>query len=68
VVGEAIYLPSTMLENETLELKVPITNNSTMPVEHVTYQITDSEGNLVKEGSPYLSIASGHEGWLNVYR
>lgn len=65
-VGQAVYLPSALLENETIEVKVPFTNNSTLPIERVNYRVTDSNGILIKEGTPAASVGSGEEGWATV--
>ena len=66
VVGEAIYLPSTLVTEEPIELKVPFTNHSIYPVQQVTYRITDLQGRLVMDGTLQVSVGAGEEGWATI--
>lgn len=66
VTGTVLYLPSSLLDNETPEIKVPFTNHSLFPVSEVTYRVSDSNGNLVIEGTANAPADAGQEGWVTI--
>ena len=65
-VGEAVFLPSQLVEGSELEVKVPVTNQSLKLLEQVSYQVTDRDSTLQLEGSSPLSVAAGETGWLSI--
>lgn len=66
VVGQAVSLPSQLLNQDVLEFKVPYVNNSPTALKSLNYRITDPAGTLLKEGTPSVLTDSGEEGWLTV--
>ena len=65
-VGEAVFLPSQLVEAKDLEVKLPVTNHALKPLEQIGYRVTDQEGTLLLEGTSPLAVAAGETGWLSL--
>lgn len=66
VAGNAEYRPSDLFNGTTIELQIPVTNNSWQKLTGVSYAVKDSHGNDIYVGNWEQEIDSGATEYLTI--